>query len=410
MAQASNPTHEEQATLCAPGEPRSVIGGNLQHNTSQLFRWPPLLYTFFWFIEPSTRHTAGDWLQFACYYALFLTAYLRVFSRTEKYRKLWLGLLFLLGYAYFPFDHATAGEWVYPIVMSVFFLRQPRVSAALGRFALILLASAAAIWAETHLLHAHPAIFRDVMFYAVAVGLSNFAYSRHLLAGEQLQRANQEIEHLAQMAERERIARDLHDLLGHTLTVITLKADLANRLFDIDPERAHREIAEVEQTARKALIEVREAVSGYRAEGFAAELAQARRSLLSASVQLTTNIEPLPLTDAATHVLSLLLREAVTNVIRHAGATACRVELGRNGALLRLIVEDNGRGGGTEGNGLRGMRERLAADGGTLFRESADSGGTRLRAELPIAEVRRSGPRPELTGQQQPAYSVWRSA
>ena len=144
------------------------------------------------------------------------------------------------------------------------------------------------------------------------------AYSRHVLASEQLVQANQEIEHLTQVAERERIARDLHDLLGHTLTVIVLKSDVANRLFTAQPDLAHREIAEVEATARKALAEVREAVAGYRAEGLAAEILHARRAFASAGVQLTTDIEYFFLSSAHTNMLCLILREAVTNVIRHA--------------------------------------------------------------------------------------------
>ena len=219
----------------------------------------------------------------------------------------------------------------------------------------------------------------------VVIGISNFAYSRQQMVAEQLQQANQEIERLAQSAERERIARDLHDLLGHTLTVIVIKSDLANRVFEKDPAMAQREIVEVEQTARKALAEVREAVVGYRTEGFAAEVAQARRALTAAGVQLTTNIEPEVLARPQVSTVCLALREGVTNVVRHAGATACHLELKREGKRVMLLLEDNGSGTlRTEGSGVRGMRERLTAIGGNVSVEQPRNGGTALLLQLPF--------------------------
>ncbi len=367
-----------------------------------LFRWPPLLFTIFWITDKVRWGPSGHWVRFGFFYGLFLLAFIRVFANGERHPRVWLGVLFVLGYLYVPFDENAAGEFVFPVVMSVFFLRQPKLSTALIRFAIIEVAAAAGVLIELKLIHAHPVIAPNVIFYMVAIGLSNFAYARHILASEQLERANGEIEHLAQVAERERIARDLHDLLGHTLTVITLKSDVANRLFTIDPERAHREIVEIEATARKALAEVREAVSGYRTQGFAAEVAQARRALASAGVQLVTDLETVTLPERETGVLCLLLREAVTNVVRHAAATACRLTLQRDGDRLHLAVEDNGSGVfGTEGNGLRGMRERLAGCGGTFLREAVPGGGTRLVAELPFFSFVARNP-PELA--QDPSF------
>jgi two-component system, NarL family, sensor histidine kinase DesK len=345
-------------------------------------RWAPLLYTVTWLITPWYRHSATGWASFALFYVMFLVAFFQTF-RDEGQQLIWLGVLFLLGYVYFPFNESIAGEFVYPVVISVFFLRQPKASSAFKRFAAILGAQAAGLLLETRLIHASPALAEWVIFYAVVIGLSNFAQSRQVLVSEQLVQANQEIEHLTQVAERERIARDLHDLLGHTLTVIVLKSDVANRLFTAQPDLAHREIAEVEATARKALAEVREAVAGYRAEGFPAEILHARRTLVSAGVQLTTDIEYFFLSSGHTNMLCLILREAVTNVIRHAGATVCHLKLHRNGDLLTMSIEDNGSGKlGIEGNGLRGMRERLASAGGTLQRERSVHGGTRLTVEF----------------------------
>jgi two-component system, NarL family, sensor histidine kinase DesK len=354
-------------------------------------RWPPLLYTVFWFVETWSHHSPREWAFFALFYAVFLLAYFRMFKREVYSQRIWLTVLFLLGYLYYPFNQGAAGEFVYPVAMSVFLLRQPKVSAALWRLVLIMAAQATGIVLEIKLLHLHngSASAETIIFYMVAIGLSNFAYSRHILATEQLEQANQEIEHLTQVAERERIARDLHDLLGHTLTVIVLKSDVANRLFTVQPELAHREIAEVEATARKALAEVREAVTGYRAEGLEVEVSRARQALRAAGVQLTTDIEHVVLPPASTGALCLVLREAVTNVIRHSGATTCHLELHQAGELLTLKIEDNGSGRlSAEGNGLRGMRERLAAIGGTLQRESCAEGGTRLIAQLPFTDVK----------------------
>jgi len=315
-------------------------------------------------------------------------AYFQIFKTRGQTRFIWLGVMFLLGYLYFPFNSGIAGEFVYPVAMSVFLLRQPKASAAFWRFAVIAIAQGAGVLLETWLLHWRLSLAETIIIYTAGIGLSNFAFSRHLLASEQLEQANREIEHLTQVAERERIARDLHDLLGHTLTVIVLKSDIANRLFTAQPELAHREIADVEATARKALAEVREAVTGYRGEGLQIEVSRARSALITAGVQLTTDIEYFALPPAIANTLSLVLREAVTNVIRHSGATTCYLELHRDGDLLTLKIEDNGSGKlSAEGNGLRGMRERLAAAGGALQRESCADGGTRLTAQLPLTGV-----------------------
>ena len=373
---------------CENAEARGTLRNTPFHEQHPwLFRWPPLLYTLFWFTDTADAHPPlSTWVWFAVFYAVFLLAYVRTFARDERHRGFWLGVMFAVGYVYFPFNRHAAGEFVYPVVMSVFLIRQTRLAAALVRFSAIEAASIVGVLIETKLMHSHPAFAENVIFFMVAIGFTNFAFSRHLLVNEQLARANQEIEHLAQVAERERIARDLHDLLGHTLTVIVLKSDVANRLFETEPEVAHREIAEVEATARKALAEVREAVAGYRGEGMAAEVSRARRALASAGVLLTTDVDAVRLAPAQADVLCLVLREAVTNVIRHAQASACRVELHREGTKLRLSVEDNGNGeAGAEGNGLRGMRERVNAAGGTLERSQTPGSGTRVMAELPYA-------------------------
>jgi two-component system sensor histidine kinase DesK len=218
--------------------------------------------------------------------------------------------------------------------------------------------------------------------FALLIGGVNIHFTAEDRKNALLRQARQEVEHLATIAERERIARDLHDLLGHTLSVVVLKAELASKLADRDPARAVREIREVEAIARQALAEVRSAVLGYRSQGLPAELAAARRALEAAGVKLEAELEPGPLSPAQEGVLALVLREGVTSVIRHARAQRCWIRLERDAEALRLELRDDGRGGAAaEGAGLNGMRERLAQLGGALHTDG--SGGMRLCAVLP---------------------------
>ena len=194
--------------------------------------------------------------------------------------------------------------------------------------------------------------------------------------------AHEEIEQLAKTAERERIARDMHDVLGHSLSLIVLKSELAGRLLASQPARAALEIAEIETAARQALAEVRKTITGYRSEGFASELTRAAQVLETAGVRLNKPAKAPYLTPRHEATLSLVLREAVTNIVRHAGASECSIEVSTEQDRTQLVIADDGRGDiRQEGNGLRGMRERVQELGGSLSLES--SRGTRLHIELP---------------------------
>jgi two-component system sensor histidine kinase DesK len=195
--------------------------------------------------------------------------------------------------------------------------------------------------------------------------------------------AQGEAEHLAKVAERERIARDLHDLLGHTLSVIILKSELASRLTPTDPARAAEEIRDVERISREALAQVRHAVRGYRSAGIESELKEARGALEAAGIQVETALDPPKLSPTHEAVFALALREGVTNVVRHSRASTCRLSLARKGDYCELEIADNGRGGALdEGSGLRGMRERVEALGGAL--DCDGSRGTLLRVRVPV--------------------------
>jgi two-component system sensor histidine kinase DesK len=255
-----------------------------------------------------------------------------------------------------------------------------------------ILALLAVLVVESWLFDLPPWFWGPAALFTPLIGGINLHYADYARDRERLR----ETEHrLAQLSERERIARDLHDLLGQSLSLITLKAELAGKLLHREPERAAAEMRELERISRQALREVRSAVAGYRSEGIDGELARARLALEGAGVQCELLVSPVALARAQETVLALALREAVTNVVRHAGATTCRVRLaptGGGGVLLQ--VEDDGRGGvGPEGVGLSAMRERVEGLGGRVERHG--EGGTRLLVTLPhrgLEEVKPAGP------------------
>lgn len=209
---------------------------------------------------------------------------------------------------------------------------------------------------------------------------------REMQRNECLRLTQAEVGRLARVAERERISRDLHDLLGHTLSVIALKSELARKLAERDGSVAASHIGEVEQVAREALKQVREAVTGMRSAQIAAELLNARLALVGAGLQFEARVDPLPPLDPPQeNALAMALREATTNVLRHATARRVEVELSRVGRAVQLQVQDDGRGCvASPGNGLTGMRERVEAIGGRLQVDSAPGTGTRLRVLLPL--------------------------
>jgi len=225
--------------------------------------------------------------------------------------------------------------------------------------------------------------------------LTAFAISGtgHLIAlNSELQSAREELARNAVAEERMRFARDLHDLLGHSLSLIALKSELARRLAEADPARAVAEMADVEAAARRALAEVRDAVSGYRQVSCGQALAEARAALTGAgiAVRLPDAVPVLPGTvDAA---LGWVVREATTNVLRHSGAGRVTVELTEDGVQAVLTVTDDGGGtgpgvtvlGSASGTGLAGLRERVGALGGELTAGPVDGGGYRLRAVVPL--------------------------
>jgi two-component system sensor histidine kinase DesK len=223
------------------------------------------------------------------------------------------------------------------------------------------------------------------MFLMAMVGLSNVSGAALQDKTAALAAAQEEVQRLAATAERERIGRDLHDLLGRTLTLVTIKAELAAKLATRDPAKAEAEMREVAQASREALAEVRAAVSGMTGTGFAREVEQSCTALEAAGITCTVEGAPERVDGGTGAVLAMALREAVTNVIRHSGARQCRIRIHRQGRSVELGVEDDGDGTAVrEAGGIGGIRARLAAAGGSLSVEGSHS-GTHLRATLPLA-------------------------
>lgn len=230
-------------------------------------------------------------------------------------------------------------------------------------------------------------VFALTATITLAVFFSNHFYHENSRKRAALKLSHDEVRRLAALAERERIGRDLHDLLGHTLSLIALKSELAGKLIDRDVAAARREVDEVTRVARDALSQVRRAVTGIRAAGLAAELASARQLLESDGIGLEYTLGEAEFSADQETVLALVVREAITNIQRHAHARKVAVILASRKGELNLRIEDDGRGSSiVAGNGLNGMRERVEAIGGRLRIDSVRGKGTRIVVDMEVAE------------------------
>ena len=347
--------------------------------------WGPLLwvlYLGFFFVQPVADHVSGkQWLFDILGAAVFLLLYWGIFLLERPRPLVHVGGMLLLGISFFPFNSGACTFFIFAAAMVPFLVDTQ------GRAIAGLVAIAAIGGIEAFFLHLTGwGIFWAAVFPAF-IGAGNLFFAERNRMNCKLRKANEEIEHLAKVAERERIARDLHDVLGHTLSVITLKSELAGKLMDRDPARAGKEIREVEQISRQALSDVRDAIRGYRAQGLSAELAQAKSTLETAGLTVQCDAATtMKLPAMHESVLSLAVREAVTNVVRHAQAHTCRMRIEQQNGSCRLEIQDDGVGiSSVEGNGLRGMRERVEMLGGTL--ERSGQSGTMLVITLPLKDA-----------------------
>lgn len=221
----------------------------------------------------------------------------------------------------------------------------------------------------------------------VLIGLGTIGAAVLIRTTSALREARDDLARMAVAGERVRFARDLHDLLGQSLSVVVLKSELAQSLVVKDPKRAAQELREMEQVARDALRDVREAVSGYRQTNLATELSGAREMLESAGIACHLEEKTGPLSEATETALAWAVREGATNVLRHSRARECLVRLTRDNGVAMLEIVDDGRGQGktTLGNGLRGLGERVEAIGGEVVAGPAEGSGFRLTVRVPAA-------------------------
>lgn len=211
---------------------------------------------------------------------------------------------------------------------------------------------------------------------------------------KQLIEANEQIKTLIQQEERMRIARDLHDTLGHTLTLITLKSQLVSKLIPRDPSLAVTEAKEIEQTSRAALSQVRELVSDMRTITIEEVLAESKHILEAANISLEVGSEATAKVPALIqNILSMCIREAITNIVKHSHATACHISFMISSSVINMTIKDNGQGIANQqllqlqqgGNGLNGIKERLALIEGNLELTSNPDGGSTLKIAVPLA-------------------------
>ena len=223
------------------------------------------------------------------------------------------------------------------------------------------------------------------------VGFSMIIVNRLVLTVRELRAAREEITRLAVAEERLRFARDLHDLLGHSLSSITLKSELAGRLLPVAPDKAAAEVRDIEGVARNALREVREAVAGYRQPTLDEELASAQQILEAAGIacHIERSVGVLP--NGVDAVLAWTVREGTTNVIRHSHAKHCEICLMQESEEIHAEISDDGVGFSSpsdetnvNGSGLSGLAERVAASSGKFEAKTPSGGGFSLRVSLPL--------------------------
>ncbi|MGH8063207.1 MAG: sensor histidine kinase [Pseudoxanthomonas sp.] len=342
------------------------------------FPWINLIWSVWLFVTPFYAYDFyGKWLwPTLASYAVFLVLFQRFHYGNGR---LPIALtIAALGFALLPWNPGSQSYIIYACAFFPFCMGARNSMLSI----VALLAAFSVAWHAAGI----PMIYMiSAMIAGPVVGLFNIGMRQKMHTNAQLRLSHEEVRRLAALAERERIGRDLHDLLGHTLSLVALKSNLASRLVGHDPETARKEMDEVSDVARDALAQVRRAVSGIRAAGLAAELASARLLLESDGVRFSYEMGEVVLSAEQETVLALAVREAVTNIQRHARAIGASVSVSSADQQVSLRIEDDGRGGAiVPGNGLCGMRERIESLGGKLRVDAMPGQGTRVEVTLPL--------------------------
>ena len=355
-------------------------------NPIKRYGWEPWTYLGFLvfpiaapMLNPEATH--WNWLTTAGCILLFLPLHFWSYSTTGRGRLFGVAGMTLLGAIGLVFGlNAGASAFFIYAAAHAGFVGRPRFGWTIVAILLIAVVGFFLV-SQIPFSNRWPA-FAPAFIFIPIIGAITILENERSRNNARLHLAQGEVERLAVIAERERIGRDLHDLLGHTLSMITLKSQLAAKLSKSDPVAAAREMTEVETISRDALGQVRDAVRGYRAKGIAAEIAVAERALKWAGIEFEMHFDTIGLPPRQETALALALREGITNIVRHAGATRVRGSLEHNADDVILTLADNGCGGGIEGNGLAGIRERIERLGGAFARTNAD--GTTLTVRLPL--------------------------
>lgn len=349
-----------------------------------------LVYAGFYAVFPFVAHPSRarmPWWGHAAGLVAFLALYFRGYWVDGQRRLPIIVGLTVLGVALTPVNSGALSFFVFACA----FVGGARTGASAVRWiaGITLVGAASATTAVWY----HWTMPLSVAVFAPLIGTVNLQAAEGRRRNVSLRVAQDEVARLAVQGERHRIAADLHDVLGHTLSVIVLKAELATKLADRDPEAARAEMADVERIAREALASTRKVVTGIQTTTLKDEFLRVRTVLADAGVTLQLDprdgcpdVQGLPA--PTEHALAMVAREAVTNVLRHARAASCRLTVMRTSSQVEMEIEDDGVGGEVhEGNGIRGMRARLAEVGGSLdiTRATANGRGTRLRAAVPAA-------------------------
>ena len=339
--------------------------------------WPWLIYLAFYAVPwlwrwPTTWQLTAS----AAGLAVFLPTYFISHRLTGARLFATAAVMLLVGVALAP----VGGGWtVFPIYAAS---EAGRVGPP--RRAAVAVALVVAVTIATGLAwHQPPFWWLTGVMIVVATGGATISRTAFYARTQALLASQEEVRRLAGTAERERITRDLHDVVGRTLTLAALRADLAVKLVGLDPARAKDEMRGVAEAARAGLAEVRAALAGQSGSSLPHEVSASQEALAAAGVAATLSGAQAVIPVDAGAVLAMTLREAVTNVIRHADASTCAIELAMEGALARLVVADDGTSCDfCEGLGLSGMRQRLTAAGGSLLIQP-NAPGTRLVATVP---------------------------
>ncbi|MCX7544656.1 sensor histidine kinase [Marinicella gelatinilytica] len=290
--------------------------------------------------------------------AVFLVLYFRAYWVADRQLFYYITGIWAIGFVLALLNMPTAGVFtVYAAAFCAQFNSAKNGFTTLG--IMLAMTSVAAVGFGISAYIIFPALF-----FGAIIGVSNIYLAQMAKKNQVIKASQEEIKNIATAAERERIARDLHDLIGHTFSVINIKSQLAQKLVGHDNKKVQQEIREIEKISRESLAEVREVVSDYRQRDLATELVQARVLLNSLDIEVTEHIaaiEDLQLDSDTNTAMAYMVRELTTNIMRHSKATECMLKLETDQQHITLIIKDNGQANDFKtGSGLKGVSERVA--------------------------------------------------